>query len=170
MKRARFAGSMEPMPSSPRLSLPGRRFALAAAACALLAVPLAQAGPEQQMTVTAVVRHFSNLKVVAQPRSFHLSAEDVARGYVDIAAPLQLELESNLGAGYTLVFGRAGQQVLRAQVQGLGQRFEVAADTPVTWRLAGRREQAQFRFRLILAQGVQAGEYAWPIQVSLLPL
>lgn len=122
-----------------------------------------------QLTVRARVLHFFRLNVLSQPRAIEVSARDVERGYVDLPAPVELALESNSPNGYTLVFEREGEDFAGAQVRGLGQQVQVAAQGMIGWKPTARRETMQFHVRLQLAPGLAPGSYRWPLQVSISP-
>jgi predicted membrane metal-binding protein len=145
------------------------RLALAALGFALLAgAGGAQAGgASAALQVSVVVRHFFRLQVLSQPQAIQVSQRDVARGYVDVPVPVQLAVESNSGNGYSIQFARHGEAFLGAQVQGLGQEFQVDSQAAMHWQPAARRETLEFRFRLRLAPHLPPGEYPWPIQVSM---
>lgn len=138
--------------------------------CGAGAAQATTAGPDAaQLTVRARVPHFFRLNVLSQPRAIEVSAQDVGRGYVDLPAPMELALESNSPNGYTLVFEREGEDFAGAQVQGLGQQVQVAAQGMIGWKPGARRETMQFQVRLQLAPGLAPGSYRWPLQVSISP-
>lgn len=64
-----------------------------ASSMALLMVapaPPVVASEQAKMTVSATVLKHASLRVLAQPSSVVVTAEDVARGYVDVSAPTQV--------------------------------------------------------------------------------
>jgi hypothetical protein len=147
------------------------RLAAAALAAMLLALAgLANAGPPSAtLQVTAIVRHFFKLQVLSQPHSVPVTQRDIARGYVEVAMPVQLAVESNSREGYTIQFMRHGEAFQLAHVQGLGQELRVASEGAMNWQPAARRQTLEFRFRFNLAPQVAPGDYPWPIQVSMSP-
>lgn len=146
---------------------------LRAAALALPAfaawLPPAHAGESAVLVARATVKSYFAVRTASQPVSVTVSADDVARGYVDVATPVRLEVEGNDPA-YAITFERSGAAFRGAEVQGLGQRVQLDSQAMIDWRGTGmRRNTLEFRFRLRLAAGAAPGEYAWPIHVSMSP-
>jgi hypothetical protein len=127
------------------------------------------AAQSSQMQVNARVAHYFRLNVLSQPRTIEVTAQDVARGYVDVPAPMELALESNSPNGYSLMFQRDGGEFAGAQVSGLGQSVQVAGHAAIGWRPNARRETMQFEVRLQLAPQQAPGSYRWPLQISISP-
>lgn len=134
--------------------------------------PAHAGAPEAVLTVRASVPRHASIRM-AQPRTLTISQADVARGYVEVAAPLAVHVQSNVQQGYTLAFECQGGDVRQAHVHGLQSELTVGsagalsarpAAGPGTWR-----EQLSLRFRFDLAPGVQPGEHAWPLNISMLP-
>lgn len=152
---------------------PGRGFAVLSA---LLFTVGVQCGPVSAVpglvTVSAVVQRHASIRVTA-PASITVSEEDIARGYVDIAAPVDVTVQSNAPQGYALAFERQGDQVRQAHVQGPGGALLAAAGAAIAVRPApGRglwRERVQWRLRFDLARGARAGQHPWPLRISMLP-
>lgn len=119
--------------------------------------------------VSATVRTFSRMHVVSQPRSIELSSEDIARGYVDVPAPMQLAMETNSTAGFTIVFAHEGRHFRSVEVQGGGRQVSFATEGAMNWQLTARREMLELRFRMRLAPELSPGAYPWPLQVSMEP-
>lgn len=145
--------------------------ALAAGWFAALAAPAAHA--QGTLQVSAVVARHASIRI-APPASITISEEDLARGYVDIATPVEVSVQSNVPQGYALVFERHGQQVRQAHVRGpdgallVGSSGAVASRPPTgqgMWR-----DRMLLRFRFDLASGARAGEHPWPLNISLMSL
>jgi hypothetical protein len=152
-----------------------RRFpaALVASWLAVL-VPAAPAHALQgSLLVSAAVARHTSVRI-APPAFITLSEEDVARGYVEIAAPVEVTVQSNVPQGYALVFERQGEQVRQAHVQGPDGALLVGSTGAVATRPpAGRgmwRDRLQLRFRFDLAAGARAGQHPWPLNISLMSL
>jgi hypothetical protein len=144
--------------------------ALAATWMAALAGPAAHAF-QDTLQVSAVVPRHASIRI-APPSSITISEQDVARGYVEVATPVEVTVQSNAPQGYALVFERQGEQVRQAHVQGpdgallVGSSSAVAARPP-----AGRgmwRDRMLLRFRFDLASNARPGEHPWPLNISLL--
>ncbi|HEX7888412.1 MAG TPA: hypothetical protein VF522_03550 [Ramlibacter sp.] len=121
------------------------------------------------LVARATVKSYFTVRVTSQPVSVAVSADDVARGYVDVATPVKMDVEGN-DPSYAITFERGGAAFQGGEVQGLGQRVQLDSQAMMDWRGSGRRHGTlEFRFRLRLAAGAAPGEYAWPIQVSMSP-
>jgi hypothetical protein len=153
----------------------GTRWAAAALLlfATLLADNASAAGPgaPTAMTVRATVKRFASVRVAA-PQSLTISESDVARGYVDVGAPVQLTVQSNVPEGYTLVLQQHGDAVREAVVQGLPHALVVASSgTSVSRPAAGTgmwQEELQLRVRFALSPQARPGTHAWPLQISAL--
>lgn len=126
---------------------------------------------EARLNVVVVVPRHASIRM-APPAALTVTAEDAARGYVELPAPLQLEVYSNLPHGYTLVFERRGEHVRQASVQGPDGEFLVGEAGALRARpAAGRglaRELLPLRLRFELAPGTAPGQYPWPLTISML--
>lgn len=144
-------------------------------AAALLGVPAgAVAGTGGQRTsvlVTATVLKHASLKILAQPAAVVVTAEDVARGHVDVPAPVQVALRSNSG-GSMLEFASDGDFMRRIVVAGAGGdvEFSPAGGLVTTMHPAGATSNLALTFRFVLSEGARAGTYPWPMRLSVLPL
>jgi hypothetical protein len=133
----------------------------------------AQALPGGTLQVSAVVARHTSIRI-APPASITLSEQDIARGYVEVAAPVEVTVQSNVPQGYALVFERQGDQVRQAHVQGPDGALLVGSTGAVATRPpAGQgmwRDRLQLRFRFDLAAGARAGQHPWPLNISLMSL
>lgn len=124
------------------------------------------------LTVRAVVARHAEVHI-AHPASITVTAADVARGYLDLPVPVQVEVRGNMREGYCLLFERSGDEVGDVQVLGLGQPLVVGAAEAMSERPAPGsgywREQLSLQFRIALAPRAVPGEHAWPVRISLLP-
>lgn len=137
----------------------------------LLMSTAAECAPATLQVSARVPRHATVR--MDQPRTFTISETDVARGYVEVAAPLLLTVESNVHEGYTLSFACHCHQVRRAQVVGLASTLNVGSAPVMTARPAtGRgtwRDRVQLRVRFDLGPEARPGEHAWPLDISMMP-
>lgn len=146
------------------------RAAALSVLCFLAWVQPTFAGESAVLVARASVKSYFTVRTASQPVSVSVSANDVVRGYVDVATPVRLEVEGNDPA-YAITFERNGGAFQGAEVQGLGQRVQLESSAMIDWRGTGyRRNTLEFRFRLRLAAGAAPGDYAWPIQVSMSPI
>lgn len=147
-----------------------------ASSMALLMVapaPPATAAEPAEMMVSAAVLKQASLKVLAQPSAVVVTADDIARGYVDVAAPAEVAIRSNSPRGYMLEFANEGDFMRQILVRGLASDLQLSlAGGAVMQPATGRgvtRTTLQLGFRFLLAQGARPGTYAWPIHLSVTP-
>jgi hypothetical protein len=127
-----------------------------------------------EVRVSATVRKHVSLQVLAQPGAVQITQADIARGYVDVPAPVQVAVKSNTQDGYLLVFDSHGDFFHQARVRGLPSDVQVAASGgQVAQRPAGQgasRITLALSFRFELSESAREGVYAWPMQLSAMPL
>lgn len=134
-----------------------------------------EAGASKQMAVSAVIQRHASIRL-APPQTLTISEADVVRGYIEVAAPLEVTVQSNVREGYALVFQRDGAQVQQAVVQGLAAPVVVSGDSQTMARAgngAGARmwqETLQLRVRFVLSAQARAGVHRWPLQISMLSM
>lgn len=151
-----------------------------AALVAILAIstataPLtAAAEGSARVGVSATVLKYTNVHVLKQPASVVITAGDTARGYVDVPAASQIEIDSNNPDGYMLVFESQSEIVSQTRVQGLSGEVRlgpaggmVMQATPGMGRV---KNTVSLGFRFELDQNARPGIYAWPMQLSVMPL
>ena len=93
----------------------------------LMVAPVAAVASDQaKLTVSATVLKHASLKVLAQPTSVVVTAADIARGYVDVAAPAQIAIKSNSPLGYMLEFANQGDFMRRILVRGLATEVQLS--------------------------------------------
>ena len=140
----------------------------------VLTGPAAADTSEASLTVSANVPKRASLKVSGQPSSVLITEADLARGYVDAPAPIQVAIQSNSPAGYMLVLAGQGDFVRQARMRGLESEVQVGANGGVIpQRSNGRgvlRATMELKFRFILAKSARQGEHPWPMQLSVVPL
>lgn len=151
----------------------GRLAAAGLCAAAWLACLPAQAGGVE-MQVSAVVRKHASLQVLHQPASVRITEADVARGYVDVPAPVQVAIRSNTAEGYMLVFDNHGAFFRQARVRGLASDVQVGSAGGLVAQPATGYGMSQvtlaLAFRFELAPTTREGVYPWPMQLSATPL
>lgn len=147
-----------------------QRFLSLLLAVAAAAPALAAGGAE--LHVVAVLRKHASVRVIAQPGMVEVTRADIARGYVDVAAPLQLAVRSNVPEGVQLVFDRPGDVFGQARIRGLANEVQLgAAGGIVTQRVPSAAPHVlALAFRFELGRDAQEGTYPWPMQVSAAPL
>lgn len=122
--------------------------------------------------VSATVNAIAKLQVQSAPTEIVVSDADLRRGFIDVAQPTDLVIRSNSASGYALdltpvtplfssvvVRGLQGDQSLGGDGGTIVQRWH----TPQTVNLS-------LQFRLMLAPGLAAGRYPWPMHIGVRPL
>jgi hypothetical protein len=149
---------------------------LGAASMGLLMAPTSGLanGSEVKLSVTATILKRASLKVLDQPSAVVITAADIAKGYVDIPGSAQLAVKSNSAVGYMLVFTSQGDFVRQTRVRGLGNDVQLGAAggvvplAPAAWGVTNTTMALGFRFEL--SDSARQGTYAWPVQMSIVPM
>lgn len=142
----------------------------------LLAVPEAfRAGSNEiTLTVSATVLKHASLKVLAQPSSVVVTAADIARGYVDGPAAVQVAIQNNSAGGYLLEFASQGDFMHQILVSGLAHEAQLSpAGGVIAQPSTGygvTRTTLGLGFRFVLSESAQPGTYPWPMRLSVTPL
>ena len=125
-----------------------------------------------EFTVLATVRAVARIDAGTPHPSIEVSPADVARGYLDVGEPWNLNVESNDPGGVRLQVLAMAPMFRTIEVTGLGAEVNLGpagGDVVLRWH-DRRNAQLALRFRFLLAPGVQPGRYPWPLQVVARPL
>jgi hypothetical protein len=147
-----------------------------ALALGLLGMPAAATAGSSgaKLTVSATILKHASLNVLAQPSSVVVTAADIARGYVDAAAPSQVAIKSNTSGGYLLEFANQGDFMRQILVRGLTTDVQLSPSGGVVMQASAgsgmTRSTLSLGFRFMLAEAAQAGTYSWPMRLSVTPL
>jgi hypothetical protein len=122
--------------------------------------------------VTVTVLAMARIEQQTEPATIEITAADLRRGFLDVRQPTTLLVRSNCPSGFALdlttvapllesviVHGLTGEQSLGSEGGSLVQR----------WRGA-QSMNLSLTFRLVLAPGLAAGTYPWPVRVAVRPL
>jgi hypothetical protein len=142
-----------------------------AALALLAAIPMAaHAGDARAiLTVSATVPARASLEAISQPMALAVSEDDVARGYVDVAAVYRVR--NNDPAGYLLRLEPRTGLTSSIEVNGLGSAVSMGQDiVEVTQPAALQARELDLSFRFRLDPDVPAGVYPMPVQVSVTTL
>ena len=127
-----------------------------------------------KFAISATVQKHASLKVLTQPLSVVITAADIAKGYVDVAAPASVQVRSNTRDGYFLMFESQGEFMRQTVVKGLVNDVQIsAAGGGVAQNTDGkgmRQAQLDLGFRFVLAESARQGVYPWPMRLSVTPL
>lgn len=140
------------------------RLALVVSALSALSPAPAVAGDTVRVQVVATVLARASLDTRRMPQEVTVSADDVARGYVEPPAPVEIAVQTNHPNGVLVRFAGNGAQIAAVEVDGAGTVVRVAAE--------GRgmqKRELRVRLRLHLAPGTVAGKIAFPVSVSMTP-
>jgi hypothetical protein len=156
--------------SSHNKSLATARIALVVAASVTAA---GARDVHSDFSVSVTVRAVANMEIKSAPAGLEISGTDLQRGFIDVSQPMQLTVRSNSASGFALdVLTVASPMVSSMVVEGLNSDLALGADGGT---IVQRWEHPQavnlsLRFRFALAPGLAAGNYPWPLRLSVRPL
>lgn len=122
------------------------------------------------MQITAQVIARAIVTIDNQPGAVDITEADIARGYVDVAAPLQWRGQTNSRRGYLLQVAKSGESFSAVDLTFGGTAMHVADESWVARPYVAGGESLSVNARLILSGATQPGRYALPISVSATPL
>lgn len=141
----------------------------------IVAASVAAAGAKDvrsEFSVSATVRAVANIELQSAPGSLLISNADIRRGYIDIVQPTQFTVRSNSANGFALEVMTVAPVLTSMLVQGLDSDLSLGAEGGTIVQ-RWRKPQAlavSLRFRFVLAPGLQAGNYPWPLRLAVRPL
>jgi hypothetical protein len=169
-----------PSPSTPSARQGARALRSATAltlAAALAAVggagaPLAAPTARTSFGVGAVVLAHAGIAQQALPEALELSAEDVARGFVDRPAAVRLSIVNTSAAGFALEVLPVSPVISGVEVGGAGAQaaFDAGGGSIIARGIRGRAIELSLGFRFQLAPGLAPGRYPWPLAFNVRPL
>jgi hypothetical protein len=125
-----------------------------------------------QLSVSATVRAVARIEMRSVPQRLTISANDLARGYIDVEQATTAAVRSNSQTGYTLEFLTLAPLFSGITVRGLDTDLALTGEGGMVvrrWQQA-RMEELSLNYRFALAPGLSAGEYPWPVQLAVRPL
>jgi hypothetical protein len=154
--------------------LSSQRVLVSAALAALLLLSLTPgkarattSAKSAQMRVSATVSAYVKLDVLQQQPSLTITPQDIQRGYVDVPTGTSLRTRTNDRNGFLVNFDSRSNVFERVSVTGIGGTVEIGSGGgAVRAAYSGPESVAQLSYRFYLAQGVQSGNYPWPLQIS----
>lgn len=122
------------------------------------------------MSVTATVVDTVAIRTVHQAQRLVISARDIERGYVEVAAGSRLELQHK--GPYLLEFRSLGEIFRAVKVSGLagGAEFGTEGGTVLQMAAGTGATSVTMSYRFQLASGIRAGAYPWPLLLTVLPM
>ena len=145
-----------------------RVLLVGAASCVVVQARDARTNFNVSATVSAVAR----LQVQSAPTEILVSDEDLRRGYIDVAQPTDLLIRSNSANGYALDLTTLTPMLSSVVVRGLKSEQSLSGEggTIVQRWQAPQTVALSLQFRLVLAPGLAAGRYPWPMHIDVRPL
>lgn len=127
----------------------------------------AQSSAAMQVSVRVVAS--PKLRRSYQARQIEISAADVARGQVEVAAATRFSVLTHLGAGYLIQLDPVGHVFETVHVDGLGNAVQLGADGGAIVRRGPQASNLthELGFRFILHPDTRPGTYPWPLLLSV---
>jgi hypothetical protein len=134
----------------------------------ILSVASAYAGSSSaEMRVSVQVIARTLLTVDQEPASLQITADDVARGYVEVPHAVAVRIRSNASNGYSVQFQPVGYPFSKAEVTWGTSVAIVGGDGSwLTQPYQGGTTTGTLNVRLTLASSTTPGTYAWPIRIA----
>lgn len=124
---------------------------------------------QARFTVSATVPARVVIEPLEPSDRITLSAQDVARGYKDVAASYRVR--HNVRRGYLLQIAPRVGLARQVQVRGLGADVVMRDDTIEIHRPGAEfLQDLELQFRLLLDATVRPGVFQLPVQVAATPL
>jgi hypothetical protein len=134
--------------------------------------PRVEADQTGSLRIQATVLARALLDAQRSPAQVVISQEDVARGYHDVAEPVDVDFRSNHPNGVVLAFAWTSPLVegIEAQASEAGVPLSAGASVYVPQRSSGfRARSVSLKLRLKLAPDAAPGAMPFPVKVSLAP-
>jgi len=137
---------------------------LAAVGLLALPAPAAAEGHSAIIRVAATILSYVKVTGLVNPATLELTAEDVARGYVDVEAGTSLTVVTNSNEGYVVTAtgepGTVARVALRIGSIAGADRVRVPS-APFA------RSVLRVGYRLYLEPGVTPGRHPWPVAIGV---
>jgi len=145
-----------------------RVLLVGAASCVVVQARDARTSFNVSATVSAVAR----LQVQSAPTEILVSDEDLRRGFIDVVQPTDLVIRSNSASGYALDLTTVTPMFSSVVVRGLNSEQSLGGEGgTIVQRWHGPQiVNLSLQFRLVLAPGLAAGRYPWPMHIDVRPL
>lgn len=141
-----------------------------AASMLVASSPLTAGSVSARMSVSAQVIARAIVTVEAQP-AIEITADDLARGYVDLTAPMLVHGRTNSRSGYILQVEKTSEEFSAIDLTLPGATMNVAAHESWIARPYVRGgEVVPVHARLYLAPGATTGQHPLPLSFTAAPL
>jgi hypothetical protein len=123
-------------------------------------------------TVSATVNSVARIETQSAPAEFMITDADLRRGYIDVEQPTALTIRSNSASGFAIDLTTVTPVLTSMIVRGLDTEFSLGPEggTVVQRWQSPHLVNLALQFRLVLAPGLAAGRYPWPMRVAVRPL
>lgn len=139
-------------------------------ACALVAsVAAADGAARGPVAAWAIGLPDGYVVMEYQAPVIQVSAEDVARGVVEVRGGSRLVITTRSPAGYALDFVNRGTVFQAVEIDGIGNAVARGATggTVVQQQAAAGTRVVALNYRFTLAPGTAPGTYAWPLELTV---
>jgi hypothetical protein len=124
----------------------------------------------ETLKVNVMVSNEVRVEFQSQPATLIITAEDIARGYVEVGSATVLKVKSNVRDGYLLHFVIAGGPFTGIQVIDGTRIIELDRSSGFLHMpnegIEQQEETKYIGYRFILSPDAKPGEYRWPIQLN----
>jgi hypothetical protein len=123
------------------------------------------------MNVSVNVIARAVLTVDSLPAAIDVTGADIARGYVDVSAPVIIRVRTNSRAGYMLQAEQQSPDFKMVELTFGDSKMSVAAtESWISRPYVPGGDVIAMHMRVHLAENAQVGSYAMPILLSTRPL
>ena len=141
--------------------------------CFILSVSSGYAA-QSSISIPVSVTVIANAKIQSSfdTKALVITQQDIERGYIDIPLAYKYVIHSNSRAGYILQFDPVGFLFQSVIVSGLGAPVQIGTDGGSIVQRGSINESVshELSFRFNLRSDLLAGQYPWPLQISVLGL
>jgi len=144
-------------------------YALATTVALTPVSPSQAAQVSTSIPVTASVIAKVKMHVSYQTTQLNITANDVARGYIEVPSALRFFVDSNSHVGFIMDFHPVGNIVESIKVDGLGNEVHLGAEGGAVVRRGAlpKNVEHNLSFRFVLRPDVSPGNYPLPIVLTL---
>ena len=170
LANSRSAGAIQPAPRPEARKTRSRLFAVLALACALdTGIAAARGTPRGQFGAWAIGLPDGYVMMEYQAPVIQVTADDVARGVIEVRGGTRLVISSRSPTRYAVDFFTRGALFQPVEIEGLGNAVELGptGGTVVQQQAAPGRRVVTLNYRFVLAPGTAPGTYAWPLDLAV---
>ncbi len=144
-----------------------RSLAMVALALTFTLSAAAGDGRSARMQVSAHVLARAVVSVETQPAEVTVTEADIARGYVDVAEPVEVRIRTNSRRGCVLQVANANEAFSAVELEFGNTTMRVAShESWVTRPYVEGGELVRMNVRVRLAPGAAAGRHILPLAIS----